>query len=318
MTRRAKIGATLGPASSEPQTMERLLEAGLDIARLNFSHGTAEEHRRMVQRWRAAAKRTGRRPALMADLQGPRFRVGLLEGGRMDLVRGRRIELVAGKKRAAAGAIPVSPAALARDVKKGHSVLLDDGKLELPVLDVRGARVRCEVLRGGVLTDHKGINLPESDLSVPALTAKDRRDLQLAVELGADWLAVSFVRRAADLQLVKRLLEKAGSRMPVMAKIERQEAIERLDEILDAADGILVARGDLGVELAPERVPILQKQIIEAANRAGRPVMTATQMLDSMRHTARPTWPTRCSTAAAACCSPRRRRWVPTRWTPCA
>jgi len=207
----------------------------------------------------------------------------------MELVEGRPVRLVAGKTRSARDTVPVSYAALAREVKRGAPILLDDGKLALRVERVRGDTVHCVVVRGGTLTDRKGINLPGTALSVPALSPKDRRDLRAAVELGSDWLAVSFVRRAADLRLARRLLRRSGSDMPVMAKIERPEAVERLDEILAEADALLVARGDLGVELPTERVPILQKQIIEAANAAGKPVMTATQMLDSMRESTRPT-----------------------------
>jgi len=197
--------------------------------------------------------------------------------------------LIAGKIRSKPGTIPVAYAALAKDVKRGDRILIDDGKVEMVVERVRGDRVRCEVLREGVVSDNKGMNLPGSDLSAAALTAKDKRDLRVAVAIGAGWLAVSFVRKAADLKLAKRLLKRAGSTMPVMAKIERPEAIENFEEILAEADGILVARGDLGVELPPQRVPILQKLIIERCNSAGKPVMTATQMLDSMRYSRRPT-----------------------------
>jgi pyruvate kinase len=266
-----------------------MVRDGMDVARINFSHGEFSEHRRRAARLRGAARREGRSVALLADLQGPRFRVGRLEGGALELVSGKRVQLIAGRATAPAGKIPVTYAALARDLGRGDPVLLDDGKLALRVDRVRRDTVFCEVVRGGRLTDRKGINLPETDLSVPALTPKDRKDLVAAVELGSDWLAVSFVRRAADLRAARRLLRRAGRAMPVMAKIERPEAIDRLDEILAESDGLLVARGDLGVELPTERVPILQKQIIEAAAAAGKPVMTATQMLDSMRLAPRPT-----------------------------
>jgi pyruvate kinase len=266
-----------------------MIRAGLDVARINFSHGTSTDHRRRARAVRAAARKHGKPLALLADLQGPRFRVGSLEGGRLDLKDGAAIELLPGKDRSRAGTIPVSYSHLAKDVKRGDPILMDDGKLELRVTGIRSDSVRAEVVRGGPLTDNKGINLPGSSLSAPALTPKDRRDLEHSVELGADWLAISFVRRAADVTLARRLLRRAGRVLPVMAKIERPEAIDELDGILRAADGLLVARGDLGVELPPERVPVLQKQIIEAANRAGKPVMTATQMLESMREARRPT-----------------------------
>lgn len=289
MQRRAKIAATLGPASDDPAVLDRMLAAGVDVARLNMSHGAAVDHRRRARQLQLAARARQRTVGLLADLQGPRFRVGRLEGGTMVLREGDSVDLLAGRVRCEPGRIPVAYASLAADVKRGDPILMDDGKIELVVRGKRDRTVRCEVLRGGVLSDSKGINLPGSDLSAPALTPKDRRDLELAVEIGADWLAISFVRRATDIEQARRLLKKAGSSMPIMAKIERPEAITNLDEILAAADGVLVARGDLGVELPPERVPILQKQIIEAANRLGKPVMTATQMLESMRHNARPT-----------------------------
>jgi pyruvate kinase len=289
MRRKAKIAATLGPASDVPAVLDRMVRGGLDVARLNMSHGDADDHRRRALQLRQAAKDCGRTVGLLADLQGPRFRVGRLEGGTLELRKGQKVELLAGRTRCEAGKIPVVYASLAADVQRGDPVLIDDGTIELKVTGKRDRTVRCTVLRGGVLSDGKGINLPGSDLSAPALTPKDRRDLQLAVEIGADWLAMSFVRRAADIHQARRLLKKAGSDMPIMAKIERPEGITNLDEILEASDGVLVARGDLGVELPTEDVPILQKQIIEAANRIGKPVMTATQMLDSMRYNARPT-----------------------------
>jgi pyruvate kinase len=269
--------------------MERLIDAGMDVARLNFSHGLAAEHETRVRRLRLAARAAGRNIALMADLQGPRFRVGELPGGVLSLEDGAGIDVVAGARKAAEGKLPVAYAALARDVRRGDSIRIDDGKVELRVERVRGDVIRCIVVRGGAVTDRKGINLPGVELSVPTITPKDRRDLRFAVEAGADWLAISFVRRGDDVKLAKRLLRRAGRELPVMAKIERPEAIEALDEILEQADGVLVARGDLGVELATEEVPILQKQIIDAANARGKTVMTATQMLDSMRFSSRPT-----------------------------
>ncbi len=289
MERRAKIAATLGPACDSAATLRAMIEAGLDVARLNFSHGEPDEHRRRVRLLRGLEREASRPIALMGDLQGPRFRVGTLPRGRVDLGEGERVVLAAGRERAGGGRIPVSYRALARDVRRGDPILLDDGRVVLRVTGVRADTVRCEVERGGVLSDHKGINLPGRRLSAPALTAKDRRDLALAVELGVDWLAVSFVRRPEDVELARRLLARAGSAAEVMAKIERPEAVDRLDAILAVSDGLLVARGDLGVELPPERVPVLQKRIVETAVAAGKPVVTATQMLDSMRRAARPT-----------------------------
>ena len=261
----------------------------MDVARLNFSHGDRATHSGLVRAIRAASRQVGRPVALLADLQGPRFRVGELPGGALNLKAGERVQLHTGRRRCAPGGLPVTYAALARDVRRGDRVLIEDGRIELSVSGKRGSQVVCEVLRGGIVKDNKGINLPDSSLSVPAVTAKDARDLKTAVELGADWLAVSFVRCAADVARARRLLKKAGHEIPVLAKIERAEAIDRLDEILAEADGLMVARGDLGVELSAARVPILQKQIIERANSMGKPAITATQMLDSMRHSARPT-----------------------------
>ena len=289
MQRRAKIAATLGPACDSTRTLTRMVRLGMDVARLNFSHGDRATHSGLAKALRRASKQAGRPVALLADLQGPRFRIGEVPGGVLPLVAGERVKLHAGSRRCAPGGLPVTYAALARDVKRGDRVLIEDGRIELHVRGKRGNEVVCEVARGGSVSDNKGINLPDSSLSVPAVTAKDARDLKTAAELDADWLAVSFVRRAADVARARRLLDRAGRAIPVLAKIERAEAIDRLDEILDEADGLIGARGDLGVELSAARVPILQKQIIESANSRGKPVMTATQMLDSMRHSPRPT-----------------------------
>lgn len=289
MGRRAKIAATLGPACDDRKILGRMIESGMEIARLNFSHGTPDDHRKRVSRLRSVSRKLGTDLALVADLQGPRFRVGSLLGGELELIDGESVDLLAGRKRAPAGSIPVSYAALSSDVHPGDRVLIDDGKIDLRVVSVKGDRVRCEIVRGGIVSNNKGINLPGCALSVPTLTRKDRHDLRTAVEIGADWLAISFVRSADDLRSARRQLARVGSDLPLLAKIERPEAVDRLDSILDVADGILVARGDLGVELPPERVPILQKEIIERANAAGKPVMTATQMLESMRHSPRPT-----------------------------
>jgi len=287
--RKAKIGATLGPACDDETTLGRLVRAGIDLARLNFSHGRLDSHRRRTRRLRQAARAAGRRVAVMADLQGPRVRVGRFEGGSLEIADGAGVELRAGCHRAEPGVVPVPLGALADKLKKGDRLLIDDGTIELVVRRTRGRSIGCEVRRGGVIGDHKGINVPGVELSAPALTVKDRRDLHDAVELGADWLAVSFVRRPQDVCAARRLLARAGSDVAVMAKIERREAVDCLDGILKEADGLLVARGDLGVELPPQDVPILQKQIIEAANREGKVVVTATQMLDSMRNSRRPT-----------------------------
>ena len=266
-----------------------MVRHGLDVARLNFSHGDAVGHYKIVRKLRRAAAAAGKPVGLLADLQGPRFRIGEIEGGELEVLTGGRVTLQVGSKRCEPGSLPVTYAALARDVSKGDRILIEDGRIALRVRRKRERKVECDVECGGVVKNHKGINLPDSALSVPALTRKDVEDLHTAVELRADWLAVSFVRRAADVRRAKKLLEKASAQIPVLAKIERAEAIDNLDEILDVADGLMVARGDLGVEIDAARVPILQKEIIERANALGKPVITATQMLDSMRHSARPT-----------------------------
>ena len=224
---RAKIAGTLGPASDNPRILRKLVEAGLDVARLNFSHGGPEDHRRRVEMVRKVAARLKHPVAVMADLQGPRFRLGVL-GEPQDLGVGDEVTLCAGSQRIDKGQIPVPFRALAGVVRPGHRILIDDGKVELRVRKVRQPRIFCEVVRGGEISDRKGLNLPDTELPVPALTAKDKRDLKLAVELGADWLAVSFVRRPQDVRAARRLLERHGRNMPILSKIERPEAIENL------------------------------------------------------------------------------------------
>jgi|GEM_PF-6177656 len=224
MKPKAKIAGTLGPACDKVSILLKMMNAGMDVARLNFSHGTVPDHEARVARLRRAAGQCGKPVALLADLQGPRFRVGRLPEEGVLLEEGESVTLLAGRETTGPGKIPVAYPALARDVVRGGKILLDDGNLRLRVRSVRGAEVRCEVERGGVLTSRKGINLPGAELSVPTLTVKDRRDLQTAVDLGADWLAISFVRSGRDVRTARRLLEKAGSDMPVMAKIERPAA----------------------------------------------------------------------------------------------
>ena len=293
MIRRVKIAVTLGPATDRPGVLETLIEAGIDVARLNYSHGDTVMHEKRVRQLRRLSKRAARPIALMADLQGPRFRLGELQSGPRDLVEGERVRLIAGVSRLPATAplsdVPVALRSLAKAARKGHRILIDDGRIELRVRSVRDAKVLATVVRGGTISDRKGINLPDGVPDIPALTRKDRRDLAHAVSIGADWIAVSFVRRKEDIRLARRLIRKQGADLPIMAKIEHPDALQHLEEILQEADGVLVARGDLGVELPTAKVPILQKEIIERANRAGVPVITATQMLDSMRTQPRPT-----------------------------
>jgi pyruvate kinase len=286
--RRTRIVCTLGPASSTPAMLDRLVAAGLDCARLNFSHGSHENHAALAAEVRAAAARAGRPVALLADLSGPKMRVGRFPGGPIELVPGAPFTLTTRDVPGDTRQVSQTYAPLPSDVRPGDAVLLDDGRLRLRVVsaDVDAGDVHCVVEIGGPLSDRKGLNLPGAALSAPALSEKDRADLAFAVgTLGVDYVALSFVRRPEDILEAKALAGDAR----VIAKIEKPEAIECLDAILDAADGAMVARGDLGVELGAEKVPLLQKRIIREVNRRGKLVITATQMLDSMVSAPRPT-----------------------------
>ncbi|MFS8640012.1 MAG: pyruvate kinase [Symbiobacteriaceae bacterium] len=297
--RRTKIVCTLGPATDDPAVLRRLLEAGLDVARINLSHGTAADHRRRVETLRAVARELGREDVgILFDTRGPEVRVESLPGGSLDLVTGQRVAMVAaGQAPQAEGegegagmpVIPVSYGRLADSVTAGDRILLDDGNLVLSVEGVEGALVVCRVEAGGRLLSGKKVTLPADSLDLPYMNEADRADVRLGVELGVDFIAASFVRSASDVHALRRVIEEAGGDQWVIAKIENRLGVERLEEILAAADGIMVARGDLGVELPVEEIPLLQKRIIEMANRAGKPVITATQMLESMVHHPRPT-----------------------------
>ncbi|MCW5873445.1 MAG: pyruvate kinase [Anaerolineales bacterium] len=290
--RRAKIVATLGPSSQDSATLERMIEAGMSVARLNFSHGTHAEYAELIQRVRAAAEKLDAPVAILQDLQGPKIRVGDLANGSVVLSRGDWVTLSTIDD--SDGTIPVDFAELPRFVSKGGRILLDDGRLELRAGEVTNTTIQAEVVIGGTLKSNKGINLPGAYIDVPGLTAKDELDLAKGLELGVDMVAISFVRTAEDVKRVRTFINQhapAPDRMdvPVIAKLERSEALENLAEIVDAASGVMVARGDLGVELPPEYVPIAQKQIIDAANQASKIVITATQMLESMILNPRPT-----------------------------
>ncbi|MBI5461349.1 MAG: pyruvate kinase [Gammaproteobacteria bacterium] len=287
--RRTKIVATLGPASAVSEVLERLVTAGVDVIRLNMSHGDHASHRDNVRRIRASAERNGKHIAILMDLCGPKIRVGHFADGGIELREDATVTVTTAAVTGRDGLIPSQYKHLARDVTKGERILLDDGKLELRVLAVSGNEVRCRVVHGGRLTDNKGMNLPDSKLSTPALTDKDKRDAQLAVELGVDFLALSFVRAAADVTQLQRFLARHKADIPIISKIERPEAVEAIDEILDVSYGIMVARGDLGIELPAERVPLIQRDLIERARQHAVPVIVATQMLESMLTSARPT-----------------------------
>ncbi len=288
--RHSKIVCTIGPASRSPRMIDRLLSAGMDVARLNFSHGTHEEHAKSISMLRAAAIEHEKPIAILADLQGPKIRTGPLAGGGPVLLRaGQRFVITTARVLGDSTRVNTVFTPLPKEVHRGNRILLSDGLIELRVEQVRDNQVICEVVNGGSLGEHKGINLPGVKLHVPALTPKDRGDLVFALKHGADYIAVSFVRRPEDVLLAKQLIRRAGKDTPVIAKLEKPEAIENLDAILQAADGVMVARGDLGVEMKPERVPVVQKTIIARAREFRRPVITATQMLESMTENPRPT-----------------------------
>ena len=280
--RRAKIVATLGPATDGLE--QELVGAGLDVARLNFSHGTPSEHARRCAAIRDAARAIGRSVAVMQDLQGPKIRVGALEGGGpVELKAGQEVVISTHEVVGTAARLGCTYPRLAHDVRPGDRILLDDGRIRLTVERSEDGEVRARVEEGGPLGEHKGINLPGVTVSAPAVTEKDRSDMAFGLrELGVDYVALSFVRSAAEVRAAHELMRNIGRTAPLVVKLEKGEAIDNLDEILHVADAVMVARGDLGVELAPEQVPMLQKRIIQRANNRGIPVITATQMLESM------------------------------------
>jgi pyruvate kinase len=287
VARRTKILATIGPASGDRDRLAALVGAGMDAARLNFSHATHDQHRAWADLIRSAADDAGRPLALVADLQGPKLRIGDLDQPSM-LSRGEEV-VIAPEETARDGDLPVSPAVIGEVLTPGNDVLIDDGLVRLRVEEVEDGRARCAVVVGGVVGSHKGVNLPGVPLPIPSLTPKDVGDLRLALELEVDFVALSFVRKADDVRELCRLIQEAGSHAEVIAKIEKAEAVDALDEILAATDAIMVARGDLGVEIGPASVPLLQKRIILRSLQLGKPVITATQMLESMIEHAEPT-----------------------------
>ena len=288
--RRAKIVCTIGPSSNSEAAIRELMRAGMDVARLNFSHGTHEEHKLRIDRLRRAATRENRTICILQDLQGPKIRTGALVGGKpVSLQSGKRVTITTRTLAGTAELLSTTFEPLPREVSAGAMILLSDGKMSLKVLRVQGQDVECQVIDGGMLGEHQGINLPGLALSVPSLTPKDYKDLRFGIEHGVDVVAVSFVRTADDVREVKRAIAARGASIPVIAKLEKPQAIDNLESILDAADAVMVARGDLGVEVAPERVPVIQKQVIRRAMEYRKPVITATQMLESMIQNPRPT-----------------------------
>lgn len=287
--RRSKIICTLGPATDRPGMIEAMIEAGMNVARLNFSHGSHQEHADRLDRVRAAAEARGAFVGCMADLQGPKIRVGKLADGFVDLVAGAPLVITTDEVPGSSERIPTDYPQLPEDAKPGDPLLLDDGNLALEVVRVDGNDVHCTVTVGGKLKSRKGISLPRSRVSAPSLTEKDQTDLLFALEAGIDMIAMSFVRKPEDIRHAREIMAKVGRRVPIIAKIEKREALDRFTEILEETDAIMIARGDLGVELAIQEVPTVQKEIISACNNLGVPVITATQMLESMIHSPRPT-----------------------------
>ncbi|MDA0322572.1 MAG: pyruvate kinase [Verrucomicrobia bacterium] len=286
---RTKIVCTIGPASRSEDIIEGLIEAGMSVARLNFSHGDHEEHRENIRMIRAVSERMGRSVAILQDLSGPKIRVGTFADGPILLADGDIFTLTVRDVPGDARQVSVNYSDLPRALDAGDLLLLSDGALELEVIEVSGTDIVCRVTCGGTLGSNKGINLPNRTTTIPCLTDKDREDLSFGLDHGVDYVALSFVRQADDILQTREIISRHEHHAPVIAKIEKHEAIENIDEIIEVADGIMVARGDLGIEIPLERVPTAQKMIIEKANRAAKPVITATQMLGSMVKHPRPT-----------------------------
>ncbi len=287
--RMTKIVCTIGPASRNPDTLEKLMRAGMNVARLNFSHGTQGEKARTMADIRSIARRLDLPVAILQDLAGPKIRTGAIPGGPVTLESGNAFVLTNRDVPGSDREVSLTYRALPRDVKKGDSILLNDGAIELTVEEAGERDIRCRVVVGGELSSHKGINLPGRSVGAGILTAKDRGDLAFGLEQGVDYVALSFVRSAKDVAAARRVMKRLKRSAPVIAKIEKHEALQNIDEIVEAVDGVMVARGDLGVEIPIEDVPRMQKMIIGKANRAGKPVITATQMLKSMVDSPRPT-----------------------------
>ncbi len=285
--RKAKIICTLGPSTDSPKLIAGLIRAGMDVARLNFSHGTLPEHQKRLQWVRRVAKDLDRPVAVLQDIQGPKFRVGQFVGGRIVLRDGQQVVITTRRIIGSGASIPTPNKSIPKDVKPREMILLDDGKVRLEVIRVSGPDVTCRVISGGIVQDHKGINLPHTRVSVPTLTPKDEADLAFGQRIGVDWVALSFVRTANDVRRARAHV--ARLKTPLIAKIEKPEAVANLEEIAAAADGVMIARGDLGVEMPLERLPLIQKQSVRLVNRMGGITIVATEMLESMITNSRPT-----------------------------
>ncbi|MDX8145094.1 pyruvate kinase [Lentzea sp. BCCO 10_0061] len=290
MSRRAKIVCTLGPATGTPEKVRDLVAAGMDVARMNFSHGSHADHKQVYDMVRAAADESGRAVGILADLQGPKIRLGRFAAGPVDWNTGDIVRITVEDVEGTHDRVSTTYKELAKDAKVGDRMLVDDGKVALVVVDVEGSDVVAEVTEGGPVSNNKGLSLPGMDVSVPAMSEKDVEDLEFALSLGVDFIALSFVRSPADIDLVHQVMDRSGGkRLPVIAKIEKPEAVDNLEAIVLAFDGVMVARGDLGVELPLEHVPLVQKRAIQIARENAKPVIVATQMLDSMITNSRPT-----------------------------
>jgi pyruvate kinase len=289
-TRRAKIICTIGPSCNTEPMLREMMQLGMDVARLNFSHGTHPEHSRNIARLRRAAQQENRTICILQDLQGPKIRTGRLKNHEHVMLKtGSLVTITPRDVSGTPNLISTTFQGLAQEVRAGSRILLSDGLIELRVTQVRGSDVECEVVNGGMLAEHQGINLPGAALSIPALTSKDRADLEFGLKHGVDMVALSFVRSAADVRSVKEIIAARGQDVPVIAKLEKPQALKRLEEIFEAADGVMVARGDLGVEMPAEKVPVIQKYVIRRAADWRKPVIIATQMLESMIENPRPT-----------------------------
>jgi pyruvate kinase len=292
MNRNAKIVATIGPACQDEDTLSRLIEAGMNVARLNFSHGSYQDHAIVYKRLRAISRRLGKPVTILQDMQGPKIRTGEIEGGKVEIRPGGKFILTTKKIIGDKDGVSVDYPGLIEFMQPGGTILLDDGNLELQVTSVAGEEAETTVIQGGTLKPHKGVNLPGVNLDIPGFTEKDQEDLKFGLQLGVDMVAVSFVRRAEDIEQVCEAVSTLcpdRPHLPLIAKLERPEALDNLEQIVQVADGVMVARGDLGVEMDPQMVPIAQKRIIETANQHTKVVITATQMLDSMIQNPRPT-----------------------------
>lgn len=290
--RRVKIVCTIGPTSRDPEILTQLIEAGMNVARMNMSHGTYEYHAENIRRIREISQSLNRPVAILADLQGPKLRVGKMQEGGVPLKAGEELIMTAESVVGEPGRVPIQNQELPGSVKPGERILLDDGLLEVEVVSAKGKEIITRVIVGGQLMDNKGMNLPHTKLAIPSLTEKDRKDVEFALEQQADWIALSFVRTAKDVEELRSIIRGRaafGRTTPIISKIEKPEAVRNIEEIIEASDGIMVARGDLGIETSPEAVPMVQKMIIARCGRTDKPVITATQMLDSMIRNPRPT-----------------------------